>query len=72
MRTLTIAAIIALLTMPAYAQRGGPNFSKPGTKTEAEKAAEEKQRKADEKAYKDSVSRVPDKEQKFDPWGSMR
>ncbi len=71
MRTFTIAAIIALLTIPAYAQKG-PAFSKPGTKTEAEKATEEKQRKAEEKAYKDSVSRVPDKEQKFDPWGNMR
>jgi len=71
MRTLTIAAIVASLAMPAYAQKG-PAFSKPGTKTDAEKAAEEKQRKAEEKAYKDSVSRVPDKEQKFDPWGNMR
>jgi hypothetical protein len=73
MRTLTIAAVIVLLAMPAYAQgQGGMNFPKPGTKTDQEKAAEEKQRKAEEKAYKDSVSRVPDKEQKFDPWGNMR
>jgi hypothetical protein len=70
---VTIAAIIAALTMPAYAQqRGGLPGSGPPQKSEAEKAAEEKQRKADEKAYKDSVSRIPDRDQKLDPWGKIR
>jgi hypothetical protein len=74
MRTFTIAAIIAMLTVPALAQRGasGPSMPNPNVKTEAEKAAEEKQRKLDEKAYKDSVSRIPDREQKLDPWGKIR
>ena len=76
MRIVTIAAIIAALAMPAYAQqRGGassPVNPGPPVKSEAEKAAEEKQRKADEKAYKDSVSRIPDRDQKLDPWGKIR
>jgi hypothetical protein len=75
MRTFAIAAIIAGLAVPAYAQGkgvGGPNLSKPGVKTEQEKAADEKQRILDEKAHKDSLSRIPDREQKSDPWGKVR
>ncbi len=74
MRTFTIAAIIAALTMPAYAQGGfgGKGSSKPGAKTEQEKAAEDKQQKLEEKAYKDSVSRIPDRNQKTDPWANVR
>jgi hypothetical protein len=74
MRTMTVAAIIALLTMPAYAQSGigKGSSSKPGVKTDQEKALEEKHQKMDEKAYKDSLSRIPDREQKFDPWGKVR
>jgi hypothetical protein len=73
MRTFTIAAIIAMLTVPAFAQRAaGPAMPNPHIKTEADKAAEEKQRKLDEKAYKDSISRIPDRDQKLDPWGKVR
>ena len=38
---------------------------------EEEKAAEEAQRKLDEKAYKDSLSRIPERDQKY-PWGNVR
>lgn len=74
MRTLTIAAIIAGLTMPAYAQGigGGKGAAKPGAKTEQEIAEEKKQQKLDEKAHKDSLSRIPDRDQKTDPWGKIR
>src|SRR5262245_50180739 len=72
MRIVTIAAIIAALTLPAYAQGRGGGAPKAGQKSEAEKAADEKQRKLDEKAYQDSVSRIPDREQKLDPWGKIR
>jgi hypothetical protein len=74
MRTFTIAMIVAMLTLPAYAQQrgGGANMPNPNVKTEAQKAMEEKQRKADEKAYNESVSRIPDREQKLDPWGKIR
>ena len=74
MRTFTIAMIVAMLTLPAYAQRGGgaANMPNPNIKTEAQKAEEAKQRKADEKAYNESISRIPDREQKLDPWGKIR
>ena len=74
MRTFVIAAIIAVLAVPAFAQGKGasPNFSNPSVKTPEQKAADEKQRILDEKAHKDSLSRIPDKEQKFDPWGKVR
>jgi hypothetical protein len=73
MRTFTIAAIIAGLTVPAYAQGNfNPKGSKPGTKTEQEIAEEKKQQKIDDKAHKDSLSRIPDRDQKADPWGKIR
>ena len=74
MRTFTIAMIVAILTLPAYAQQrgGAANMPNPNVKTEAEKAVEEKQRKLEEKAYKDSISRIPDRDQKLDPWGKVR
>jgi hypothetical protein len=72
MRTFTIAAIIAILAMPAYAQGRGGQAPKPGQKTDQEKAMEERQRKLDEKAYRDSVSRIPDRDEKPDPWGKIR
>jgi hypothetical protein len=72
-RTITVAAIIASLTLPAYGQRNMGVASPPTQpqKTAQEKAAEEAQRKLDEKAYKDSLSRIPERDQK-DPWGSLR
>jgi hypothetical protein len=74
MRIVTIGAIIAALATTAYAQPRGvsPNMNNPNVKTEAEKALEEKQRKEDEKAYKDSVSRIPDRDLKLDPWAKIR
>ena len=75
MRTFTIAAMIASLVVPAYAQGkagAGPNFTNPSVKTPEQKAADEKQRILDEKAHKDSLSRIPDREQKSDPWGKVR
>src|SRR5882672_10687321 len=72
MRTFTIAAIIASLTMPAFAQGAGKGAAKPGAKTEQEIAEEKKQQKLDEKAHKDSLSRIPDRDQKTDPWGKIR
>lgn len=69
MRTITVAAIIASLTLPAYGQRNMGVANQP--MQPQKKAAEEAQRKLDEKAYKDSLSRVPERDQK-DPWGSLR
>jgi hypothetical protein len=73
MRTIAVAAIIASLTLPAYGQRNMGVASQPmqQQKSAQEKAAEEAQRKLDEKAYKDSLSRIPERDQK-DPWGNVR
>ena len=69
MRTLAIAAIIASLAVPAFAQ-ADPN------KEAQSKAEEQKRKEADEieKAYKDALKRT-NREQpvkKADPWGNMR
>ena len=70
MKTFAIAAILAVLTMPAHAQIGGG--SGPKGKNDAEKAEWERQEKRDEKAYRDSLKHVPKSDQKFDPWAKMR
>ena len=69
MRALAIAAIIASLAVPAFAQ-ADPN------KEAQSKAEEQKKKEAEEieKAYKDAIKRT-NREQpvkKADPWGSMR
>ena len=69
MRALAIAAIIASLAVPAFAQ-ADPN------KEAQSKAEEQKRKEADEieKAYKDALKRT-NREQpvkKADPWGNMR
>jgi hypothetical protein len=73
MRTIAVAAIVASLSLPAYGQRNMGVASQPmgPQKTAQEKAAEEAQRKLDEKAYKDSLSRIPEREPR-DPWGGVR
>jgi hypothetical protein len=71
MRTITVAAIIAVLTMPAYAQQK-PIGQTPASGATAETEAEKRQRVEDEKAYKDSLARIPSREKKADPWGGVR
>jgi hypothetical protein len=73
MRILAITATIALLTMPAYAQKdmGDP------AKAEANKAEAEKKKKNEEseREFKDAIQRIREPEQaakKRDPWGNMR
>jgi Tfp pilus assembly protein FimT len=69
MRALAIAAIIASLAVPAFAQ-ADPN------KEAQSKAEEQKRKEADEieKAYKDAIKRTNRDQpvKKADPWGSMR
>ena len=76
MKIFTIVAIVAALTSPVYAQfNNNPQSSgKPGAKSDQERAEEAKQRKVEDKAYKDSLSRIPnrEKEKKVDPWGNVR
>jgi hypothetical protein len=70
MRALRLAAAIMLLASPAFAQIPKLNLlqdNKPA-KTQEEKDAES----AQEKAYKDSLKKIPDQKAPSDPWGTVR
>ena len=64
-----LAAAIMLLASPAFAQIPKLNLlqEKPG-KTQEEKDAES----AQDKAYRDSLKKIPDQKAPSDPWGGVR
>ena len=69
MKVFRVAAAIALLTGPAYAQTPGLNLMQDGPgKSAAQTAAEE----ARDKAYKESLRKIPDAKAPSDPWGTVR
>ena len=75
MRTIAVAAIALLLSTPCFAQAGmlgGGDKKKPGEKTKEETALERKQEEAEANAHKRALSRVPDRQEKIDPWGKIR
>ena len=74
MRTFVIAAIIAVLAVPAHAQMGpGKGGGKLGQKSGEQTAAEQQQKKNEENAYKDALKKIPDQPVKQkDPWGNMQ
>jgi hypothetical protein len=69
MRVLSVAAVIMLLASPALAQIPQMNLlsDKPG-KTQEEKDAEA----ARDKAYQDTLKKIPDGKPATDPWGNVR
>jgi hypothetical protein len=69
MKALRLAAAIMLLASPAVAQVPKLNLlqDKP-SKTQDELDAE----KAQEKAYKESLKKIPDAKAPADPWGNVR
>ena len=69
MRILGAAAVILLLTGPAYTQTPTVNLM-PGVKSLSpeEKAAEA----AREQAYRESLRKIPDAKASSDPWGNVR
>jgi hypothetical protein len=70
MRVLRAVAFIALLAGPAYAQ-GGPHvnlLTDTPSKTQEQKDADE----AKDKAYKESLRKIPDAKTSSDPWGAVR
>ncbi|MCA6118939.1 hypothetical protein J6524_29270 [Bradyrhizobium sp. WSM 1738] len=71
MRMLSAAAVVVLLTMPGYAQMSTPNINlMPEFQS---KTPEEKEQDAiKEKAYKDSLRKIPDAKASSDPWGNVR
>ena len=71
MRIFVIAAVIGLLTGPAYAQVSTPHvnlLSDLPSKTPDELEAEA----ARDKAYRESLKKIPDAKISSDPWGSVR
>src|ERR1700690_2053903 len=69
MRILSVAAVIMLLASPAFAQLPPMNLlaDRP-SKTQDEKDAEA----ARDKAYQDTLKKIPDGKPPADPWGNVR
>jgi len=69
MRMLSVAAVMVLLTVPAYAQAPNINLMPElQSKTPEEKEADA----VKDKAYKDSLRKIPDAKTSSDPWGTVR
>jgi len=69
MRMLSAAAVVVLLTVPAYAQTPNVNL----IPELVSKSPEEKEQDAiKEKAYKDSLRKIPEAKGSSDPWGTVR
>ncbi len=69
MRILSAAAVMVLLTASAYAQ--SPNINlipELGSKTPEEK----EQEAIKDKAYRESLRKIPDAKSSSDPWGTVR
>ena len=71
MRVLRAAAVIALLAGPAYAQSDAPHINlipELASKTPEEREADQVR----DKAYKESLKKIPDAKTSSDPWGNVR
>ncbi|WP_027534732.1 hypothetical protein [Bradyrhizobium sp. WSM3983] len=70
MKLFRMAAVLALVAGPAFAQDSPHiNLMADGpSKTEDEKAADA----ARDKAYKETLKKIPDAKASSDPWGGMR
>ena len=69
MRVFRLAAVFAMLAGPAYAQTPNINLMPElQSKTPEEKEAEA----ARDKAYKESLRKIPDAKTSSDPWGAVR
>jgi hypothetical protein len=71
MRVLHAAALIALLAGPAYAQMEAPHIN---LLTDAPSKTEEQieQDQTKDKAYRESLKKIPDAKASSDPWGGVR
>ena len=68
---LATCVVTGLATRPAFAQMQTPNINllqDTPSKTPEEREADE----AREKAYKDSLRKIPDAKTSSDPWGAVR
>jgi hypothetical protein len=65
MRTLAIATVIVLLTVPAYA-------AKRGHKADGQATEDSQKKKVQDKEYNDALKRIPDQPASKDPWGNLK
>lgn len=71
MKVFCAAAVLALLTGPAYAQMQTPSINL--LADGPTKSPEEIERdQARDKAYKESLKKIPDAKGANDPWGNVR
>ena len=71
MRFFVAAAIVGLLAGPASAQVSTPNINL--IPELASKTPEEREQEAaQQKAYKESLRKIPDAKASSDPWGTVR
>jgi hypothetical protein len=69
MKLFRLAAVLAVLAGPAYAQMPNINLLQDGPgKTPEEKAADAER----DRAYKETLKKIPDSKASNDPWGGMR
>ena len=69
MRILSAAAVVVLLTAPAYAQAPNINLI---PELQSKSPEEREQDAAKDKAYKDYLRKIPDAKASSDPWGTVR
>jgi len=69
MKLFRLVAVLSVLAGPAFAQAPQINLlaDKPG-KTDEEKAVDAER----ERAYKETLKKIPDAKASNDPWGGMR
>jgi hypothetical protein len=71
MKVFRIAAVMVLLTAPAYAQMSTPNINLI-PELQSKSPEEKEQEAAQQKAYKESLKKIPDAKTSSDPWGNVR
>lgn len=69
MRMLSAAAVVMLLTTTAHAQTPNVNLI---PELQSKSPEEREQEAAREKAYKESLRKIPDAKASSDPWGNVR
>ncbi|MEH2526583.1 MULTISPECIES: hypothetical protein [unclassified Bradyrhizobium] len=69
MRMLSAAAVVVLLTAPAYAQTPNINLM---PEFQSKSPEEKEQDAVKDKAYKESLKKIPDAKASSDPWGTVR
>ncbi|MBN8986687.1 MAG: hypothetical protein J0H42_00475 [Rhizobiales bacterium] len=69
MRILSAAAVIVLLTVPAYAQSPNINLI---PELQSKSPEEKEQEAVRDKAYRESLRKIPEAKGSSDPWGTVR